>query len=70
MKNPYSQEKRKNRTNNSVILWNLRKCQKMIIGTFLKIQFQMFILCSKNKVNFMELPSKQSHFIVNSLYPT
>lgn len=46
-------------------MWNLRKSQKMIIGTFLKIQFQMCVLCSKNKVNFMELPSKQSHFIVS-----
>lgn len=46
-------------------MWNLRKSQKVTIGTFFKIQFQMFILCSKNKVNFMELPSKQSPFMAS-----
>lgn len=30
--------------------------------------FVMFILCSKNKLNLGELPSKQSHFIFS--FPT
>lgn len=33
-----------------------------------KNQFVMFILCSKNKLNLGELPSKQSHFIFS--FPT
>lgn len=41
--------KKKFRTNNPGIMWNLRKSQKVITKIFSKIQFEMFILCYKNK---------------------
>lgn len=54
--------RKKSRTNNSRIMWNLRKSQKVITETFFKTQFEIFVLCSRNKLNFTELPSKPPHF--------
>lgn len=44
-----------------------KKQSKSDFRDFLKIQFEMLIMCSKTKLNFMELPSKQSQFTVSVL---
>lgn len=44
-------------------MWNVKKKSKTDYTDILKIQFETLIIHPKNKLNCIELPSKQSHFI-------